>query len=52
LRVPKLHAGAAAVSIDELDTSRLEGGLDGEEGAGVGRAGAALEVDDGALGNL
>jgi hypothetical protein len=37
---------------DEGNPGGLEGGLDGEEGAGMGRASAALEVDDGALGDL
>ena len=41
-----------SVVLDECDSGGLEGGLDGEEGAGMRRAGAALEVDDSALGDL
>jgi hypothetical protein len=36
--------------LDEADPGGLEGGLEREEGAGMWGVGAALEVDDGALG--
>jgi len=52
LRLLKPHTWAAAVTVDELDAGRLEGGPDGKQSAGMGGAGASLEVDDGALRDL
>ena len=50
--ISKSKSCTAAIVIDEYDPGCLKRGLDGEEGAGMGGAGAALEVDDGALGPI
>jgi len=47
LWLSKPYTWTAAVFIDELDAGGFEGGLDGEEGAGMGVS-VAVEVDDGA----
>ena len=48
---PQAHPGTSAVPRDELDTGGFQGGADVGEVAGVGDAGAAFEVGDGAPGD-